>query len=74
MRPSPTLPRGFLLKTGDEVSSAEKGLVHAKAFGYVDQSIYVTRASLGFEAMARTSFWLVSPNIQSMSLIAGRLS
>lgn len=44
------LPEGFTIKSGTDVSDVEKGLAHAKAFGYVETE-FVKVSPKGYEAM-----------------------
>jgi GNAT superfamily N-acetyltransferase len=42
------LPEGFSFNYGCEVSHGEKGLAHARAFGYVDHPVYRERSPRGY--------------------------
>lgn len=48
------LAEGFSFKSGDEVTSVEKGEAHAKAFGYFDETLYRERSPKGYQAISET--------------------
>jgi hypothetical protein len=51
---SVTLPRNFHFVYGDAINSEDKGMVHAKAFGYADEDIYTKRSAVAFQEMRTT--------------------
>lgn len=50
-RPKVTLPKGFTIKTGDELTDAEKSVAHGQAFGYFTKEIYMKRSQIGYGIM-----------------------
>ena len=51
---SVTLPRNFYFVYGDKVNSKDKGMAHAKAFGYADEVLYTERSVIAFQEMRIT--------------------
>ncbi len=48
------LARGFSFKYGDQITHTDKGIAHARAFGYYDNSMYRDRSPLGYQQMSAT--------------------
>jgi predicted N-acetyltransferase YhbS len=49
--PSPRLPAGFGLVEGREISFADKGLLHARSFGYADDTAFLPTSARAFERL-----------------------
>ena len=48
------IAEGFSFKRGDLVSDVDKGEAHARAFGYVEETVYRERSPIGYQAMSET--------------------
>lgn len=48
------LPDGFSIKNGLEFTDTEKGIAHAKAFGYIDKAKYTKRSPDGYGILRQT--------------------
>ncbi|MEA4962907.1 GNAT family N-acetyltransferase [Lutispora sp.] len=47
-----SIPEGFRITTYNETTAEQKAIAHARAFGYIDEPIYVERSKKAFEALA----------------------
>ncbi|MBN1622943.1 MAG: GNAT family N-acetyltransferase [Clostridia bacterium] len=52
VRTAKTMPDGFTFTTGDKLGTEKKALAHAKAFGYMNNEIYLKRAEIGFRKLS----------------------
>ena len=48
------LNEGYHIKEGDQIDCQQKAAAHGRAFGYIDQDMYLKRAVTGYEKLQQT--------------------